>query len=254
VDYLKVEDGFNKVLGRKTFMPNDRTSPSSAILHIVLGNDAALRDAIGELTRQCRIMRAIHARTGTPPLRDFSADFGGLAKIVVGQQLSASSAAAIWGRLSQAVRPFKAERILTMSEADLRAPGLSAGKIKTLRAAAQAVADRRIVFSKLNALPDPDIISTLTQVHGIGPWTAEIYLLFALRRADAFPCGDLALQLAVQNVMKLDAQPSAAQLGEVSQRWRPWRGAAARLLWADYALQRSASRGPRNRGIAKKSI
>jgi DNA-3-methyladenine glycosylase II len=103
VDYLKVEDGFNKVLGRKTFMPNDGTSPSSPMLHIVLSNDAALRDAIGELTRQCRIMRAIHARTGTPPLRDFSADFSGLSKIVVGQQLSASSAAAIWGRLSQSV-------------------------------------------------------------------------------------------------------------------------------------------------------
>jgi DNA-3-methyladenine glycosylase II len=141
-----------------------------------------------------------------------------------------------------------------MSEADLRAPGLSAGKIKTLRAAAQAVTDRRIVFSKLNALSDPDIISTLTQMHGIGPWTAEIYLLFALRRADAFPCGDLALQLAVQRVVKLDAQPSAAQLGDVSQRWRPWRGAAARLLWADYALQRSASRGPNNRGTSKKPL
>ncbi|HMN38179.1 MAG TPA: DNA-3-methyladenine glycosylase 2 family protein [Hyphomicrobium sp.] len=230
-------------------MPNDNSAPRP---HAVLCGEAELRDAISALTRQCRVMRAIHARTGTPPLRDFSADFGGLAKIVVGQQLSAGSAAAIWARLSQAVRPFKPARVLAMSDEDLRAPGLSAAKIRTLRAAAQAVAARRIVFSRLNALPDDEVVAALTKVHGIGPWTAEIYLLFALRRADAFPVGDLALQLAVQRVMKLDAQPTSAQLGDVSQRWRPWRGAAARLLWADYALHRSASAGRRGAGDSKK--
>ncbi|MCB1485727.1 MAG: DNA-3-methyladenine glycosylase 2 family protein [Hyphomicrobiaceae bacterium] len=223
-------------------MRNEVQSPFNArSAHVVLSDEAALEEAIAQLSRQCRIMRRVHARTGTPPLRDFPADFSGLAKIVVGQQLSASSAAAIWGRLSQAVRPFKAAKVLAMSDAELRAPGLSAGKIRTLRALADAVTAKHVVFSRLNGSPENDVISTLTQIHGVGPWTAEIYLLFALRRADAFPCGDLALQLAAQNVMKLDAKPTPPELRDISERWRPWRGAAARLLWADYALQRSVT-------------
>ena len=82
------------------------------------------------------------------------------------------------------------------------------------------------------------MIERLTALHGIGPWTADIYLLFALRRADAFPPGDLALQLAAQRLFKLKDRPTPARLAEIAERWRPWRGAAARLLWADYALAR----------------
>jgi DNA-3-methyladenine glycosylase II len=182
-------------------------------------------------------MRQVHRRTGLPPLRDFSADFAGLCRIVTGQQLSASSAAAIWGRFARSVVPFEAAGILALSDAELRRPGLSSGKIRTIRAIAAAVADGQIDFARLNAQPDAEIMSQLTRLHGIGPWTAEIYLLFALRRADAFPAGDLALQVAVQRLMRLPERPSAPELAGISQRWRPFRGAAARLLWAEYALQ-----------------
>lgn len=206
----------------------------------VLKTEQDLKDAIGALVTRCRIMKAVHARTGTPPLRDFTADFAGLSRIVVGQQLSASSAAAIWGRLSAALTPFEPGGLLAMSDAALKAPGLSGGKIKTIRAIARAADDGSLVFEALNALPDAAIVSELTRLNGIGPWTAEIYLLFALRRADAFPAGDLALQLAAQSLFKLEEKPSAQRLTELSERWRPWRGAAARLLWAEYAL-----RGPR---------
>ena len=185
-------------------------------------------------------MRAVHARTGLPPLRDFTADFAGLCRIVTGQQLSASSAAAIWGRFSTAVTPFEAPGILHLSDEAMRAPGLSTGKIRTIRALASAVAEGRVNFVKLNTLPDEEIIAELTKLHGIGPWTAEIYLLFALRRADAFPAGDLALQLAAQRLLRLQERPSPARLIEIAQRWRPFRGAAARLLWAEYALQQKA--------------
>ena len=213
----------------------NRTSldPVFSILH-----DAdALAGAVAALTGQCRIMRAVHARTGLPPLRDFTADFAGLCRIVTGQQLSASSAAAIWGRFSSIAVPFEPDNILALSDAAMRAPGLSTGKIRTIRALATAVAAGEIDFPQLNAQPDAAIIAQLTRLHGIGPWTADIYLLFALRRADVFPSGDLALQLAAQRLLRLDERPSAAKLDGISQRWRPFRGAAARLLWAEYALQ-----------------
>lgn len=210
-----------------------RHHPSLPVLH-----DAdALAGAIAALTRQCRIMRQVYTRTGLPPLRDFTADFAGLCRIVTGQQLSASSAAAIWGRFAAAVVPFEAASILALDDAAMRAPGLSTGKIRTIRTLAAAVAAGDIDFNELNSQSDTEINTRLTRLHGIGPWTAEIYLLFALRRADAFPAGDLALQLAVQKLLRLEERPSAAELASISQRWRPFRGAAARLLWAEYALQ-----------------
>lgn len=210
----------------------------------ILHDERALENAIRTLVGQCRTMRAVHARTGLPPLRDFTADFAGLCRIVVGQQLSASSAAAIWGRFSTAALPFEAARILAMSDDAMRAPGLSAGKVRTIRAVASAVENGQINFTALNALTDDEIIAELTRLHGIGPWTAEIYLLFALRRADAFPAGDLALQLATQKLFRLKERPSPARLIEIAQRWRPFRGAAARLLWAEYALQQAARARP----------
>lgn len=214
-----------------------RARNSSAHPVPVLNDERALEQAIETLSRQCSIMRAVHARTGTPPLRDFTADFAGLCRIVTGQQLSASSAAAIWARLLAAVSPFEAAGILSMSDAALKEPGLSAGKIRTLRAAATAVAEGNLDFTALNRSADEAIIADLTRLHGVGPWTAEIYLLFALRRADAFPAGDLALQLAAQRLLRLKERPTPARLIQIAERWRPFRGAAARLLWAEYALQ-----------------
>jgi DNA-3-methyladenine glycosylase II len=208
----------------------------------VLHDEEALARAVAALTRQCRHMRDVHARTGLPPLRDFTADFSGVCRIVTGQQLSASSAAAIWGRFAAAVTPFDAPSILALSDEALRAPGLSSGKIRTIRAVASAVADGTLDFERLNTLPDAAVITELTRLHGIGPWTAEVYLLFALRRADAFPAGDLALQLAAQKLLRLKERPQAARLAEISQTWRPFRGAAARLLWAEYALNQGPGR------------
>lgn len=184
-------------------------------------------------------MRAIYARTGTPPLRDFPADFQGLAKIVTGQQVSAASAAAIWNRVAAAIQPFEARALLAMPDRELAALGLSGGKIRTLKAVAAAILDGGIDIEALSAAPDTVIIEKLKALHGIGPWTADIYLLFALRRADAFAPGDLALQLAVQRLFKLKERPSPAELEKIAERWRPWRAVAARLLWADYGLNRS---------------
>ena len=201
-----------------------------------------LATGVAHLTRQCPIMRQIEKRSGVPPLRDYPADFSGLAKIVTGQQLSAQSAAAIWQRLSAAIQPFEAAGLLTLQDGELAALGLSGGKIKTLKAAAAAVAAGDLNFRALNRRSDAAIHRALTSLHGIGPWTADIYLLFALRRADAFAAGDLALQIAAQEHFNLDARPSAAELTVLSERWRPWRGVAARLLWADYGMARAKAK------------
>lgn len=211
-----------------------------------------LETAVVELSRQCRHMRRIHRETGVPPLRDFPANLAGLSKIVVGQQLSASSAAAIWARVAAAFEPFQSAALLDSSDQHLAGLGLSGAKIRTLRAIAQAAQTGALDFAKLNRLSDEGIRERLTALHGVGPWTADIYLLFALRRADAFPPGDLALQLAVQRIFNLEARPNPGELTAIAERWRPWRGAAARLLWADYAHNRTKVASDAPQTTAKK--
>jgi DNA-3-methyladenine glycosylase II len=195
------------------------------------------------LADQCKVMSRILKRTGLPPPRDFPANFSGLAKIIVGQQLSAQSAAAIWARVAQALFAITPETVQAASDTDLKLLGLSNGKIRTLRALARAVLEDGLDFEALNAASDEIIVQRLTAIHGIGPWTADIYILFALARRDAFAPGDLALQLAAQHHFKLESRPTAEELERIAERWRPARAVAARLLWADYASARRALLG-----------
>jgi DNA-3-methyladenine glycosylase II len=197
-----------------------------------------LKAAAFALARDCNVMSRILKRTGLPPARKFPADFSGIAKIIVGQQLSAQSAAAIWARVEAAHTPFSPDALLAREDADLKSLGLSTGKIKTLKALSRAVLDGSLDLEALNAADETVIVEKLTAVHGIGPWTADIYLLFALARRDAFAPGDLALQLAVQHHFKLKQRPTPDELQRIAERWRPSRAVAARLLWADYAFAR----------------
>lgn len=167
-----------------------------------------LTAAAKALAAQCKVMRAVYARTGTPPLREFASDFSGLAKIITGQQLSIASAAAIWSRVAAAISPFEENAVLAMPVAELARLGLSSAKIRTLKAISAAIADGGIDIAALNHAPDAIVIERLTALHGVGPWTADIFLLFALRRADAFPPGDLALQLAAQRLFQLEDRPT----------------------------------------------
>ena len=212
-----------------------------------------LKAAAAMLSKQCRIMSGILKRTGVPPTRNYPADFSGLAKIIVGQQLSAQSAAAIWARVEQALSPFTPEAMLARSDNDLKLLGLSNGKIRTLQAVSRAVLEDGLDFQTLNTADEHIIVERLTAVHGIGPWTADIYLLFALARRDAFAPGDLALQLAVQHHFKLERRPTAEELTRIAERWRPARAVAARLLWADYAFARRALLGKAEKPIVIKS-
>jgi len=199
----------------------------------IIETDADLREGIRVLRRKCAHLRRVHDFAGDPPVRRHAAGFEGLARIVVGQQLSLASAEAIWRRLTLAVRPMTPRQFLKLNEEALRQAGLSRGKVRTLRAVSEAV-ERGLDLGRLAHAPDTAVHDTLTAVPGIGPWSADIFLLFCLGRADAFAPGDLALQTVAADVLSLEARPSREELSAIAERWRPWRGVAAHLLWAYY--------------------
>lgn len=163
--------------------------------------------------------------------------FEGIARIVMGQQLSVASADAIWGRFEALLGEATAENYLRQSEEALRAAGLSGGKIKTLNALAEAAVGG-LDLEGLAAEPAETATEKLTAIHGIGRWTAEIFLLFCARHADILPAGDLALQVAAAEALSLDKRPSEKELRAISELWSPWRGVAAKLLWAYYKTMR----------------
>jgi DNA-3-methyladenine glycosylase II len=201
-----------------------------------LNTQADLDDAVRALVRQDPRLRPIFERTGMPGLRQREPGFAGLAAIVCGQQLSTASAAAIWGRVSAAFDPFQPDALRRARGARLGRLGLSAAKIKTLKNLAREIAAERLNLDVL-AEEDADAAhATLTRLHGIGPWTADVYLLFCLRHGDAWPAGDLAVQEAVRAGLGLKTRPSAKATAALAEPWRPVRGAAAHLWWAYYKV------------------
>lgn len=196
------------------------------------------------LARLDPVMARLLAEGAAPPLRRRPAGFEGLAAIVVGQQLSTASAAAIWGRTRALLPEFTAQGFAALDDAALRAAGLSAGKLRTLRAIAAAVAAGALAFDALHADEADAAHAHLTALPGIGPWTADVYLLFCLGHADAFPAGDLALQEAARIAYGLPARPDAAALRRQAEAWRPWRGVAAGVLWAYYRLAKAREGAP----------
>jgi DNA-3-methyladenine glycosylase II len=176
------------------------------------------------------------ALAGRPPLRRRPDGIAGLAQIVVSQQLSTASAKAIWGRLEIALDPFDHVALLRARTPKLARVGLSAPKIRTLKAIAKAIHRGELDLPRLVDQPADEAHRILTAVHGIGPWTADIYLLFCLGHADAWPAGDLALQEAARILFALDTRPSVKEMGPLAEAWRPWRGAAACMLWSYYRV------------------
>ena len=210
----------------------------------LLETDAVLKRGLDELARADPVMRGLAAEGIVPVLRKRPPGFEGLAWIVVGQQVSTASAAAIWGRLRQILEPVAPDAFLRLSDEDLRAAGLSAGKVRTIRTAAREILDGRLPLDTLHELPADEAHGLLTAVKGIGPWTADIYLLFCLGHPDAFPSGDLAVQEAARLAYGLDARPDAKTLTALAERWRPWRGVAAKVLWAYYRTAKAREGSP----------
>jgi DNA-3-methyladenine glycosylase II len=201
---------------------------------IHLNTQADLEDAVHALVAQDKRLKPVFALTGMPALRQREPGFAGLAHIVCGQQLSTASASAIWARLTAAFDPFDHDAIRKARADRLGRLGLSAAKIKTLKSLAREIAAERLNLDVL-ANEDADAAhNTLTALHGIGPWTADVYLLFCLGHGDAWPAGDIAIQEGVKLGLGLKARPNAKQMAPIAEPWRPLRGAAAHLWWSYY--------------------
>lgn len=171
----------------------------------------------------------------TVPLRRSTPDFAGLARIIIAQQVSVASAKAITQRTIDTLGGLEADHFASADDDALKLCGLSRPKQRTLRACAAALPDRA-AFAALNDLPIADMEAQLVEISGIGPWTAQIYVLFCVGHADTMPAGDLALQKAAAWALDLEERMSAEALAERAEAWSPWRGVAARLLWSYHAV------------------
>ena len=199
-----------------------------------LHTDADLETGLAQLILADPRLKPVAEKAGAFSLRRREAGFAGLCAIVCGQQLSTASAAAIRGRLFAAFDPFHHDKVRRARGDKLKRLGLSAAKIKAIKEIGKAVAKQHIDLNAVGNMPADEAHAKLTALHGVGPWTADIYLLFCLGHADAFPAGDLAVQEAARIALNLRKRPDAKRLTKIAQAWRPWRGVAAHLLWAYY--------------------
>ncbi|MFU8863971.1 MAG: DNA-3-methyladenine glycosylase family protein [Rhodobacterales bacterium] len=199
----------------------------------IIMTDACVAEGVDWLCANDPAMARAYAETGVLPLRRRPDGFAQLLSAIVSQQVSVASARAIWGRLEAAglVTP---EAVAALSLEELRSFGLSRQKA----AYAHALAAAGIDYAALRDTPTDEVVTTLVAVKGIGIWTAEIYAMFSLGRADVFAPGDLALQEGARLLYDLPDRPREAALRQMATRWQPWRSVAARMLWAYYHVQK----------------
>jgi len=179
-------------------------------------------------------LRAVRDAVGEVPLRSRQPGFAGLARIVCGQQVSVASADAIWGRLQALPGATTPDGFLALGQDGMQGVGLSQGKFRTLTLLANALAAGELDLPAIEAMPAEQAIAALTRHKGIGPWTAEIYLMFCAGHPDIFPAGDIALQKAVGEALTPGRYPDRAQLIGIAAAWSPYRAAAALLFWRFY--------------------
>jgi DNA-3-methyladenine glycosylase II len=219
-----------------------------------LHTQAELEAALAQLIRHDPRLKPVADKAGAFALRRREPGFPGLCAIVCGQQLSTAAAATIRNRLFAAFDPFHHDTVRRARGDKLKRIGLSAGKIKSIREIGKAVAKGRIDLTKVGNMDAAVAHAALTALHGVGPWTADIYLLFCLGHADAFPAGDLAVQEAARIAFGLRKRPDPKALTKLAEAWRPWRGVAAHLLWAYYhAVKRREGISLEPAGKAKKA-
>jgi DNA-3-methyladenine glycosylase II len=202
--------------------------------------------AVRKLSERDADLAAVIKKYGAPPLWKREPGFPTLVYIILEQQVSLASARALYQRLQEAVKPFTPGRFLELSEVEMRELGFSRQKAHYTRLLAEAIHRKEFALHKLHGLGDQLARERLTALKGIGPWTADIYLLSALRRPDIWPVGDLALATAVQEVKRLRKRPSPERLEAMSVPWRPWRAVAARMFWHSYLCKRGQRPGQIN--------
>ena len=201
---------------------------------LLIDRQRALETAVDFLSEQDADLATIFTAYGYPPLWRREPGFATLLHIILEQQVSLVSARAAFERLSEVARPLTPETFLTLDDATLKRVGFSRQKTRYGRALADAVTMGDLDLAGLEFLEDDAARRDLTQIVGIGTWTADIYLLMALGRPDVWPQGDLALAVAVQEVKALATRPRPLELGIIAEAWQPYRAVAARLLWHHY--------------------
>ena len=192
---------------------------------------ASAEHALKALIREHPDLASILERAGPLPWRTRTAGFPGLLQAIVAQMISNQAAAAIWGRLRALPGALQPEGLLVLPDDDLRGAGLSRPKVAHARILAEAFCNGSLSAAALEAMGNDEAIATIAAVKGLGTWTAEIYLLFALQRIDVFPAGDIALAAAAAELKGLDVRPNPKALRALAEAWRPARSLAARLLW-----------------------
>jgi DNA-3-methyladenine glycosylase II len=179
-------------------------------------------------------LAAILESYGSPPLWARPPGFATLVKIILEQQVSLASAASMFARLKQNIVPFHAARMIELGEVHLKSLGMTRQKTAYCLELAQSVTDQRLRLSQLSRMSDTEAKATLMEIKGLGAWSADVYLLMALRRPDIWPVNDLALAAAVAKLKQLTKRPNPIELGEIAELWRPFRSVAARMLWQYY--------------------
>ncbi len=193
-----------------------------------------IRDALDDIaTRDADLATALQ-EFGYPAPRIREPGFGSLINIIIGQQVSVHAAAAIRGRLEAAVNPLTPETFLAAGDDAIRAVGFSNRKVEYGKGLAETILNGTLETERLAELDDDEVTKVLTGIRGLGRWSADIYMLFALGRADAWPLDDLAIQVAVQKLKRMRKRPDRKRMEAVAKRWRPYRGVAALFLWHYY--------------------
>jgi DNA-3-methyladenine glycosylase II len=199
---------------------------------------ATLHDAVRALAARDAGLARIVARHGPPPLWARPRGFATLARIILEQQVSLASAATLYARVAGTIGGMTPERVDAVGAAGLQALGLTRQKARYVATLADRVATGALPLAALARMSDDEAEALLRDVPGIGPWTARIYLLMALRRPDVWPPGDLALHRAMARLHDRPDMPGSAEATQLAEGWRPWRAVAARILWHGYLADR----------------
>ncbi len=197
-------------------------------------NEDAFQEGLEALTSLDADLEQVILAYGPPPFWRREPGFPTLVHIILEQQVSLASAKAAFDRLRQAADPLTPHHFLKFDDVELKKIGFSRQKSRYCRELAQAILEDRLDLARLETAADDEVRAKLIEQKGIGPWTAEIYLLMALRRPDVWPAGDLALASAVQMVKNLPETPDTERLEEIGALYRPWRAVAARIFWHYY--------------------
>ncbi len=201
----------------------------------IITNIADIEEGVAALCLIDPRLETIVSKAGPVPLRLSEPGFAGLAHTIVSQMVSRASADAIWRRMLAGTGEVTARNFLAVDTETLAGFGLSRAKTRTLQGVAEAVVDGGLDLVALSRMDGELALRELTALSGVGPWTAEVYLMFCGGHVDIFPTGDVALQAAVAHALEMGARPTARQLGGLALSWSPWRSVAARIFWAYYA-------------------